>query len=57
MDKREVLCYAKLRPDYFSVNVSVLAVTFRRKIFKKTTILPEIVGFLKFVSVLQQLVR
>ena len=36
-------CNAKLRSNYFSGNVSVLAVVFRRQI-KKPTILPEIVG-------------
>ena len=32
MDKQELKCNAKLRPNDFSVNVSVLAVAFRRQI-------------------------
>ena len=31
MDKQEVICNAKLYPNYFSVNVSVIAVAFRRQ--------------------------
>ena len=31
MDKQEVKCNAKLRNSYFSVNVLVLAVVFRRQ--------------------------
>ena len=57
MDKQEVKWNAKLCPDYFSVNVSVLAVVFRRRISKKPKILREIVGFLKFVREIQQLVQ
>ena len=49
-------CNAKLRPNYFSVNAFVLTVAFHHK-FQKPTILPEIVGFLKFVGEIQQLVR
>ena len=37
-------CYANLRPNYFSVNVSVLAVVSREQIPKKLTVLPETVG-------------
>ena len=48
-------CNAKLRSNHFSVKVSVLAVVFRRQI-KKTTILPEIIGFLKIDGEIQQLV-
>ena len=29
MDKREVKCNANVRPNYFPVNVSILAVVFR----------------------------
>ena len=50
MDKDEVKCEAKLRPNYFLVNVSVLAVVFRQHISKKPAILPEVVSFLKFVG-------
>ena len=57
MDKHEVNCNAKLRHNCFSVNVSVLAVVFRRQIKKKTTILPENVGFLKIVGEIQWLLR
>ena len=32
MGKWEVKCNVKLRPNYFSVNVSILAVVFRRQI-------------------------
>ena len=56
MGKQEVNCNAKLRPNYFSVNVSVPAVNFADK-FKKPTILPEIVSFLKFVGEIQELLR
>ena len=31
MEKQEVICNAELCPNYFSVNVSVLAVVFRKK--------------------------
>ena len=54
---RKWICNAELCLNYFSVNASVLAVVFRQQIFKKTTILPEIVGFLKLVGEMQQLVR
>ena len=50
-------CNEKLPSNYFSVNVSVLAVVFRRTISKKTIISGKIVGFLKFVGEIQQLVR
>ena len=56
MDKQEVLRNAELCPNYFSLNVPVLGVAFHRQI-KKTTILPEIVGFLKIVGEIQQLAR
>ena len=56
MDKYEVKCNARLRPNYFSVNISVLVVVFRRQISKTLTILPEIAGFFKFVGKIQQLV-
>ena len=47
MDKYGVKCNAKLRLNYFSVNVSVLPVgKISRKIF----------GFLRFVGDIQQLV-
>ena len=52
----EVNCNAKLPPNYFSVNVSALAVVFCRQIKKKKK-LPEVVNFLKFVGEIQQLVR
>ena len=47
---------AELCSSSFSVNISVLAVVFRRQILKNRTILPEIVGFLKTVGEIQQLV-
>ena len=56
MDYYEVKCNAKLCPNYFSVNVSVLAVVFCQQI-TKPTILTETVGFLKFVGEIEQLVR
>ena len=34
MDKKEVKCNAKLYPNYFSVNVYVLAVVFHQQILK-----------------------
>ena len=51
MDKDEVKWNAKLRSDYFSVNVSLLAILFCREISGK------IVGFLKFVGEIQELVQ
>ena len=50
-------CNAKLCANYFSVDVFVLAVVFRRQILKKPTILPKIVDFSKIVGKIQQLVR
>ena len=50
-------CNAKLRRNKFSVNVSVLAVVFRRQFSKKSTVSAKIVGFLKIVGEIQQLVR
>ena len=50
-----MICNAELCHNYFSVNVSVLALVFHQQ-FKKT-ILAEIVGFLKIVSEIQQLVQ
>ena len=47
---------AELCSSSFSVNISVLAVVFRRQILKNRTILPEIVRFLKTVGEIQQLV-
>ena len=44
---------AKLRPNYFSVNGSTLAVVF----FRQISILPKTVGFFKFVGEMQQLVQ
>ena len=46
---------AKLRPNYSSVNVSIVAVAFRQQI-KKTAISGNIVGFLEFGGKTQQLV-
>ena len=43
MDKQEVKCNAKLRFDYFSVNVSVLAVVFRQQILKNLTISGKVI--------------
>ena len=57
MEKNEVKCNTKLRSNYFSVNVSVLAIAFRQQISKKPTISGTIVGFLKFVGKMQDLVR
>ena len=51
--KREVKYNAKLRPNYISVHVSVLAVVFRQPISKKPTFLSENVSFFKFVSKIQ----
>ena len=52
-----MVCNAELCPNFFSVNVSVLAVVFRRQFLKKLTISAEIVGFSKIVSETKQLVR
>ena len=57
MDKNEVKCNAKLHSDYFSLNFSVLAIVFRRQISKSRQISGKIVGFLKFVDEIQELVR
>ena len=48
---------AKFCSNYFSVNVSALAVAFRRQILKNPRILPKIAGFLKFIGETQQLVQ
>ena len=48
---------AELCPNYFSTNVSRVAVVFCQQIKKKKTILRGIVGFLKIVSEIQRLVR
>ena len=45
-----MICNAELGPNYFSVNVSVLAVAFRWQIKKKAIILPEIVVILQIVT-------
>ena len=50
-------CNVHLRPNFFSVNVSVLAAAFRLQKEKTPTILPEIVGFLKVVRRMQKLTR
>ena len=47
-------CNAKIRFNFFSVNVSVLAVGFRWQIKKNPTIMSEIVGFFKFLGKMQQ---
>ena len=49
---------AKLCPNYFSVNVSVLAVVFRQQILKKPCNFRQICRFFffQFVGVTQQLV-
>ena len=51
------MCNAKLCPNYFSVNVSILAIAFRQQILKNPIILPEIFGFLKIVVEIQHLVQ
>ena len=51
------MCNAKLCPNYFSVNVSILAIAFRQQILKNPKILPEIFGFLKIVVEIQHLVQ
>ena len=45
-----MICNAELCPNYFSVNVSVLAVVFRGQFSKKPTILPETVGVFRKLS-------
>ena len=50
-------CTAKLHPNCFSANVSIQAGCILATNLKKPTILPEIVGFLKFVGKIQQLPR
>ena len=47
MDKKEVQCNAKLCPNYFSVNVFVLAVVFPRQIKTSPIILDKTVLFFK----------
>ena len=51
-----MICNAELCPNYFSVNVSVLTVVFRRQILKNQQFCLKIVGFLKIVGKTQQLV-
>ena len=50
-----MICNAELCRNYFSVNITILAISLT--ISKKLTILAEIVGFLKTVGEIQQLVR
>ena len=52
-----MICNAKLCPNCFSVNFSVLAVVFRQQFSKKLTMLPKTVGFSKIVDEIQQVVR
>ena len=52
-----MICNAELCPNYFSLNVSVLTVVFRRQISKKTRVLPKYVVFLEIVGELKLLVR
>ena len=42
--------YAKLCLNYFSVNVSVLAIVFHRQILQNPTISGKLVGFLESLS-------
>ena len=51
------MCNAKLCPNYFSVNVSILAIAFHQQILKNPIILPEIFGFLKILVEIQHLVQ
>ena len=48
---------ARLRSNYFSVNIFVLAVVLDQQISKIPTTSEKIVGFLKFVGEMEQLVR
>ena len=50
-----MICNAELCRNYFSVNISILAIS--PTISKKLTILVEVVSFLKIVGEIQQLVR
>ena len=56
MDIQEEKYNAKLCSNYFSVTSSYQLLYFADK-FQKTTVWPEIVGFMKFISEIQQLVR
>ena len=47
MDKLEVICNAELCPNYFSVNVFVLAVVFRRQFLKNRQIWLKLSAFQK----------
>ena len=57
MGKNEVKCNAKLRSHYFSVNVSVLTIVYRRKISKNRQFQAKLLFFFKFVGEIQELVR
>ena len=50
MDKKKMKFYAKLCLNYFSVNVSVLAIVFHRQILQNPTISGKLVGFLESLS-------
>ena len=50
MAKHEKHCNAQLSFIYFSVNVSVLAVLFRRQLSKKLTISDKIVDFFNLLA-------
>ena len=52
-----MICHAELYPDYFSVNVSILAVVFRRQISKNRQYRLKLSVFLKIVGEIQQLVQ
>ena len=50
MDKNEVKCNTKLRSNYFSVNVSVLAIVFRRQISKNQQFQGKLSVFLNLLA-------
>ena len=51
-----VICNAELCPNYFSVNVSILAVVFHRQISENQQFCLKLLVFLEIVGEIRQLV-
>ena len=57
MDKYEVKCNVQLRPNYFCVNICVLAFAFCGQLSKNQQFPAKLSGFFVFVGEMQQLVQ
>ena len=57
MDKYEVKCNVQLRPNYFCVNIFVLAFAFCGQLSKNQQFPAKLSGFFVFVGEMQQLVQ